>query len=328
LKADWFLCMKLKLGARISKLALTQAGLVADALTRVHSSLEVEVVQISTRGDMKQDTPQAASGDKRDWIHEIELALVRGAVDFAVHSGKDMPALFSEETELLPVLKRENPCDLFLGKRDAAAGQRLRFAALPGRAVVGCASLRRRAQLLRLKPGLQFVDHRGNVPTRIERLDQSETLSGIVLAAAGVHRLGLKDMQPEDFSTAQVLPAMNQGILTAQVRRDRPDVRELLSSLEEPGTRACFEAERACVNVLNADCHSSVAIFAQTFGRRVRLVARVLSVDGAECVEVIEQGRLEDAGQIGKAAAAGLLNRGAARLILEASRLKAGYFRE
>ena len=221
------------------------------------------------------------------------------------------------------MLKRGSAFDVFIGKREPVRGKRLRFNAVPEEGLVGCASLRRRSQLLRLRPDLQFVEHRGNVTTRLENLERSRSLCGIVLAQAGLDRLGLSQLEGEPFAPAQIVPAVNQGILVAQFASAREDLKPLLFKLVDDSSKVCFDAERACVTALNADCHSCVGIYAVARGKRVHLMARVLSPDGKECVEVSQTGRAEDAYEVGNLVATGLLNRGAARLILQAGRMKA-----
>ncbi|NLF25659.1 MAG: hydroxymethylbilane synthase, partial [Deltaproteobacteria bacterium] len=148
--------MKLRIGTRRSTLSMVQAELVMSALKSVQPGITVEIVEMSTMGDRKQGTPAASRGEKRDWIHELELAVTDGSVDLAVHSGKDVPALFDSQTELLPLLKRASAFDVFIGKRDEESGIRIPFNAVPEEGLIGCASLRRRAQLLRLRPDLKF----------------------------------------------------------------------------------------------------------------------------------------------------------------------------
>ncbi|MFM1847224.1 MAG: porphobilinogen deaminase [Pseudomonadota bacterium] len=311
--------MHIKVGTRGSKLALTQTGLVADALrARGHT---VELIEIKTLGDKKQGTPDAAKGDKRDWIHELEVAVLNRSIDLAVHSGKDVPALLAPETELLPILRREDPRDVFIGRKLPTGDSRLRFEAIPNSGVVGTASLRRRAQLLTLRPDASVRDHRGNVPTRLQKLDDSTDLAGIILAAAGLQRLGINDIDAEPLDPAVFVPAINQGILTVQIHREALLLRSEIARLQESATVAEFHAERGCVELLDADCNSAVSIFAEAHHDTVTLHARVMLPDGSKRIAIDQTAPIVGAAALGRAVGESLIAQGANEILSESRRV-------
>lgn len=307
---------RIRIGTRGSALALTQTGLVAEALRRVHPEAEVEVIDIKTIGDRKQGTPLASKGDKKDWIYELELGVLANDFDIVVHSGKDVPSDIEKGTETMPVLERVNPQDCFVGR--IVDGRRISFREVPQGAIIGTASLRRKASLLRLRPDLKVVEHRGNVQTRIDKLDKSEAIMGIVLASAGLERLKLQDCAWEEFSATDMIPAINQGTLVVQYRDDREDVRDAIRPLIHRATYATWAAERACCSKLKGDCRSCISIFASSEGNNVTLVSRVMSPDGTVALESTETGTLDEAFKVGLKVGDSLLEMGAQKVIEDA----------
>lgn len=307
---------KIRIATRASKLALTQSEMVAVSLRSAVPGAEVELVQITTSGDRKQDTPRASHSDKKDWVLELELAVLNGIADLAVHSGKDVPAQIEAGTALEAVLERASPWDVFIAR--PIDGKCARFEELPEGAAVGTASFRRAAQLLRLRPDLEVVEHRGNVPTRIEKLMTSERLSGIVLAEAGISRLGLGAHITHRFTAEQLVPAVNQGILAAQYRSDRAEIAEAVRRIGHAATLTAWQAERGCVEVLGADCNSAVCVYAEAGAGTVSLRCRILSRDGRECVDVRENDTAANAHGLGTRVAEKALAGGGERLIAEA----------
>lgn len=305
---------KITIGTRGSALALAQTEMVKCALLEANSGLAIDVRVIKTEGDRKQGTPLAAQSDKKDWIVDLERALIQREIDLAVHSGKDVPGELESGTVIRSILKRANPRDIFIGKR-TETGRRLAFKDLPSNAIVGTASLRRRASLLAYRSDLELRDHRGNVPTRIEKLDRSTDLAGIVLAAAGLERLGLSDVGGEVLEDSIMLPAMNQGALIAQVRADDVRVNRLIDSIVDRRTAAEFAAERAVSEVLGGDCHSAIAIFAEVRDEIISVEARVYSTDGAQVIQYKTEGPLARASDLGTAVGRELLERGAAAIL-------------
>ncbi|MCB0346805.1 MAG: hydroxymethylbilane synthase [Bdellovibrionales bacterium] len=307
--------MKFKIGTRASKLALAQTQMIRTALEQRPTPPTVEVCEISTRGDRRQGTADAQIPDKKKWVIDIERALLDGEIDCAVHSGKDIPHDIEPGTMIWPALERGAPQDVFIGARRGGTGARMQFADLDQGAVVGTASVRRAAQLLRLRPDLKVVEHRGNVPTRIEKLDQSTELSGIVLARAGLERLNLAGEISSVFDSNEVVPAVNQGMLVVQFREDDERAMEVLEDLVLIPSLAEWQAERAAVEILGADCHSAVGLYASSDGIRVSMIGRVLSASGAEAVEAEGASDVADAHQLGLKIAQELLDQGAEKLI-------------
>lgn len=307
--------MRLRLGTRGSKLAISQTTLVANALQARNPDLDLEIVTIKTLGDRKQGTVQASHSDKKDWIYDLELAILEGRIDFAAHSGKDVPSDIEPGTVLRPVLERGNPFDAFIGRKDHELGRRIRFAEVPESGTVGTASLRRQAQLLTLRPDLSIVEHRGNVPTRLAKLDQNPDLDGIVLACAGLERLGLSDVGLEPFAPTDLMPAMNQGTLVIQCKSGRSDLEALLDSVTDPHVLAVWRAERAVAEVLEGDCKSAISIYGEVRDQSLALSARVMMPDASEMVEDCTFGQLEVAQELGIALGKRLIERGAEKII-------------
>ncbi len=307
--------MKVRCGTRGSLLALTQTQLVIDALTQAHNDIEITRHEIKTLGDRKQGTPAASQSDKKDWVQDLEIALLDNQIDFAVHSGKDVPYEIAEGTALLPVLKRGNPCDAFIGRRISEDGKRLLFSELPAGAKVGTASLRRRAQLLRIRPDLNIVEHRGNVPTRIKKMDDSDDMMGAVLASAGLERLQIPDLQFEAFSSEVLLPAINQGTLVVQFRDNDQRLYNILESLVDKVTYATWLSERAVAEVLKGDCKSAIGIFAEQAEGILSLCACVMLPDGSKCVTANDQAPSAEAYSLGEKIGNQLIALGAMEII-------------
>ena len=260
--------MKLRVATRKSALALAQTTMAADAIVAANAdSLTYELVSMTTEGDRRLDKSLASFGGKGVFIKELEIALLEGRADIAIHSLKDMPAEVLPQFKLVAVLKREDPRDAFLS-RGGAAG--VRFMDLPTGARVGTGSIRRVVQLKALRPDLEYVPIRGNIQTRIGKLAE---LDGVVLAAAGLKRMGLADQVTEYFSTEQVLPASGQGILAIETLNDenpqesrgpgRADLAQILARVNDVATFCVASAEMAYLKALNAGCQFPVASFAE-----------------------------------------------------------------
>ncbi len=263
--------MKLRVATRKSALALAQTTMAADAIVAANSAqnagLSYELVSMTTEGDRRLDKSLASFGGKGVFIKELEIALLEDRADIAIHSLKDMPAEVLPQFKLAAVLKREDPRDAFLS-RGGSAG--IRFMDLPAGARVGTGSIRRVVQLKALRPDLEYVPIRGNIQTRIGKLAE---LDGVVLAAAGLKRMGLADQVTEYFSTEQMLPASGQGILaietlndeTAQETRNsrRTDIVQILARANDVATFCIASAEMSYLKALNAGCQFPVASFAE-----------------------------------------------------------------
>ena len=263
--------LKLRIATRKSALALAQTTMAADAIVAANDAnaetLTYELVSMTTEGDRRLDKSLASFGGKGVFIKELEIALLEGRADIAIHSLKDMPAEVLPQFKLAAVLKREDPRDAFLS-RGGAAG--VRFMDLPAGARVGTGSIRRVVQLTALRPDLEYVPIRGNIQTRIGKLAE---LDGVVLAAAGLKRMGLADQVTEYFSTEQMLPASGQGILAIETLNDatvqesrnsrRTDIVQILARVNDVATFCIASAEMSYLKTLNAGCQFPVASFAE-----------------------------------------------------------------
>lgn len=264
--------MKLRIATRKSALALAQTTMAANEIVALdRADLEYELVSMTTEGDRRLDKSLASFGGKGVFIKELEVALLEGRADIAIHSLKDMPAEVLPEFKLAAVLKREDPRDAFLSKGGAAG---TKFMDLPAGAKVGTGSIRRVVQLKALRPDLEYVPIRGNIQTRIAKLAE---LDGVVLAAAGLKRMGLADHVTEYFSTEQLLPASGQGILAIETLREprcfeqesRTDgfgfaeVQEILARANHVETYCIAVSEMAFLKALDAGCQFPVASFAE-----------------------------------------------------------------
>ncbi|MBJ6122741.1 hydroxymethylbilane synthase [Sphingomonas mollis] len=291
--------VRFRLGTRGSPLALTQAGMVRDALCAAHGWTPdmVETVVIRTTGDRVQDRALADIGGKALWTKELDRALLAGELDAAVHSMKDVETVRPAAIRIAAMLPRADVRDRLIGVDSIDA--------LPPGAVVGTSSPRRRAQLLRHRPDLQIVLFRGNVDTRLAKLAAGE-VDATLLAAAGLDRLGRIDTGTA-VPTAAMLPAPAQGAVGIEVRTDDGEALERIAAIDDPATHACVVAERALLTVLRADCHSPVAALASLSGEMLLLRGELLSEDGAEQVSGYVEGT--DGATLGAALAADLLAR-------------------
>jgi hydroxymethylbilane synthase len=338
----------LTIGTRGSLLAVVQANTIATALRNTAATpVRVALKVIRTSGDERQGTAAAATADKSAWVDAIEAAVADGSVDLAIHSGKDVPAAIRDGTTLIPVGRRATPADVVITRRDPATGRRLRLADLPAAAVIGTASLRRTAQLRRLRPQWRIEPLRGNVPTRVAKLDDPDGgFDAVIVAGAGIARLQTNDL-PQAGAAAEsgldadlvtrlqtqldavraldlsepepvprLLPAVNQGILAAQYRRDRRDVAEALARLVDPPTAAAFWAERSAVQRLDGDCRSAIGLYGLVrVDTELSVLGRVLSPDGANAIDARVDGPAAMAEELGDRLAERLLADGAAELL-------------
>jgi hydroxymethylbilane synthase len=249
-------------------LALAQSSWLAREIEKANAGLAIETVVIKTSGDLFQtmspkDAAAASTGTKGLFVKEIEEALIKGSVDFAVHSGKDLPAELAPGCVISAYPKREDPRDVFIGRNG------LQWKDLKAPMKVATSSLRRRVQLLAAKPGLELVGMRGNVDTRVRKLNEGFA-DGLILAAAGMNRLSRKD-ERESIPVDVLVPAPAQGALAAEVREDRKDIREIVGKLDDPGTRLCVEFERAFLREVGGGCSTPLAAYATRAGAGVEL---------------------------------------------------------
>ena len=296
----------LRIATRKSRLALWQAGHVRERLEA--RGVAATLLPLSTRGDELLEAPLAAAGGKGLFIKELELALLDGRADFAVHSMKDVPAQLPPEFVLAAVLAREDPRDAFVCPRHAS------LAALPAGAALGTSSLRRASQLRQRYPVLNMQVMRGNVETRLAKLDRGDC-EALVLAAAGLKRLGLGGRIRAYLDVADCVPAAGQGALGVECRADRDDVRALLAPLEDRATALCVRAERAVNRALGGDCTIPLGAFAELRGDRIELRAIVAAPDGAKAVSARCEGAAAAPEALGERVAAELQRRGAGEIL-------------
>ncbi len=298
----------IRIATRKSPLALWQAEHVAERLRQAHPGLTVELVKMVTQGDKILDTPLAKVGGKGLFVKELEQGMMEGRADIAVHSMKDVPMDLPEGFVLGAVLSREDPRDAFVSNRYAALDE------LPEGAVVGTSSLRRQCQLRAARPDLDIRDLRGNVGTRLGKLDAGD-YDAIVLACAGLKRLGLGERITQALAPEQSLPAVGQGAVGIECRADDAAVRDLIAPLDDPDTAVRVHAERAMNHRLEGGCQVPIAGYAELERGVLLLRGLVGSVDGREVIRGDIAGRPEDAELLGRTLAEDLLTRGADRIL-------------
>lgn len=298
----------LRLGTRGSRLALTQTQLVADALKRAHPQLQVEIVVIQTTGDKIADVPLSVIGGKGAFTREIEDALLHGRLDAAVHSLKDLPTIETPGLTIGAITARESPRDLLLAVREVD------WRNAPLR--VGTCSLRRSAEMLRLNPRAQILELRGNVPTRIEKLLRGD-YDAIVLAAAGLARLGLSTPFIHEFTGDEMLPAPGQGALALQIRDGDAATAELIAPLHDKNVAAACIAERALLHALGGGCQLPVGSLGTVESGALKMRARVISLDGSKSCDSELRGSRSQPDRLGRMLAEKLLANGAAELLRE-----------
>jgi hydroxymethylbilane synthase len=306
-----------RIGTRGSALALWQAHHVRDALRAEHTGLRVEVEIIATEGDRVQDRPLHEIGGKGLFVRAIEQRLLDRTVDLAVHSMKDLPAFGPPGLVIACTPRREDPRDALV----APPGTTL--ATLPAGARLGTGSLRRGALARRINPGVVVVPIRGNVPTRVGKVDGGE-LDAVLLAAAGLHRLGRADRIAERLDPAGFCPAPAQGILALQCREDDAWVRGLLAPLADPDASLAAAAERGFVQRLGAGCTVPMGCHATRHGEELAVQGLVVHPSGTPCFEDRRHGPVSDADALGRACAQALLRAGADRVLTELAHLGPG----
>jgi len=298
----------LKIATRQSPLALWQAEYVANELRKFHPELSIELVKIITSGDKILDTPLAKIGGKGLFIKELEVAMLNGEADIAVHSMKDVPMHLPNGFSLEIICPREQPRDAFVSNNYK------KLQDLPNNAIVGTSSLRRQSQLKALRPDLQIKDLRGNVGTRLGKLDAGE-YDAIILAAAGLIRLQLPQRIAEIIDDDLLLPAVGQGAVGIETRTGDIATLELLKPLGCPLTTIQVTAERAMNRRLEGGCQVPIAGFAEIEGDEIKLRGRVGAVDGTSLIEAEAKGLLRDATKIGEQVAEKLLAAGAGDIL-------------
>lgn len=312
----------LRLGTRGSQLALWQARTVA-ARIEESGGPPCRLVIIKTSGDRLQDAPLSEIGGKRLFVKEIEDALIEHEIDLAVHSSKDMPALPVDGLEVAAVLPREDPLDAVVlpaGRQVALDGIGALVAVIGQTPTIGTGSVRRVAQLKRLFPGARFEPIRGNLDTRLRKLDQGQH-DALVLAAAGLRRLGFESRISLGLPVEACVPAPGQGIVAVEIRGNDSATRQIVERIDEPGTAAALLAERELVAALGGGCQTPIGGLAlEVESGELELLAAVIAVDGTRVIRATVRGPRRDARALGARAAEQLLAQGAAEILADARR--------
>lgn len=294
------------IGTRGSPLALTQAGIIRALLEKANAGLRVETKIIKTRGDQFHNLSLVAGGGKGLFTKEIEDQLLAGQIHVAVHSMKDLPTILPQGLTIGAVPQREDPRDVMVAKRAATLED------LPKGARVATSSIRRRAQLLALRPDLQVEEIRGNVETRLRKLAENDSLDALILAAAGLNRLGLwqsaKNFHWQRLDVEVMIPAAGQGAIACQMRVSDTETQELLAGINDADTFACTEAERQFLRVLGGGCQVPYAAHATVSGQQMRLIGAKFSPDGKDVSRAEAIGPKSDARQLGERAAKQILS--------------------
>lgn len=259
--------MKIKIGTRESLLALAQANLIVDGLTREKPDLEIERIIVKTKGDIILDRPLHEIPDKGLFVKALEDKLLSGEIDIAVHSMKDMPTKLPDKVSMMPVLKREEPRDALI-----LNGKKLRMEELNSGARIGTSSKRRAYQLKIIRPDIEIVSLRGNIHTRLEKMYE-EGLDGIVLAAAGLNRLGLENRISQLFKIDEIVPAPTQGVLCAEFRTKDERIRNYLVKLCDRETVICSNVERMLLAIIGGGCHVPFGAYCELTGEKFKLNA-------------------------------------------------------
>jgi len=306
---------KIVIGTRGSKLALWQAEWVKAELQRLHPGIEVGLNKIKTTGDKILDVPLAKVGGKGLFVKEIEEALLRREADIAVHSMKDVPTEFPEGLHLAVICKREDPRDAFIARIKNEKSLIKNFGSLPDGAVIGTSSLRRSCQLLHIRPDLKIAQLRGNLGTRINKLDEGQ-FDAIILAAAGVKRLGWADRITEILSPETSLPAIGQGAIGIECRI-ADEINDLIAPLNDSETSVCVRAERSFLKKLEGGCQVPIAAYARIESQVLVMEGLVGNFAGDIIIKERIEGRPADGELLGLALAEKLLSRGAKKILDE-----------
>ena len=300
---------RLTIGSRASDLALWQTNYIRDLLRKHHPALDVNIKLIHTTGDKIIDSPLSMIGGKGVFTKELETALLDGEIDIAVHSLKDLPTTLPDGLTLGAIPIRANVEDVFLSKNTSA-----RLMDLPDGATIATGSMRRTAQLLTKRPDFRIVDIRGNVPTRIRKMLESNW-DGMILARAGLERLGLTEHIVQTISLEWVLPAAGQGALGIECRSYDTNTLEILASLNHDETRACVTAERSLLKALGGGCQVPIGAHGKIVGNILELSGCIAAMNGESLVRAVHTGDTMNAEQIGEELAKTLLDMGGKELL-------------
>ncbi len=298
----------IRIATRQSPLALWQAEHVAERLERAFPGVKTELVKMVTRGDKILDAPLAKVGGKGLFVKELEQGMLEGSADIAVHSMKDVPVDFPEGLHLAAILSREDPTDAFVSNRYSTLNE------LPANARIGTSSLRRQCQIKEKFPDAEVVPLRGNVNTRLAKLD-ADIYDAIILASAGLKRLGMAKRITQSLDTSVSLPAIGQGAIGIECRVDDPEINDILSVLHDSETGLCVTAERAMNARLNGGCQVPIAGFAQLQGGQIFMRGLVGNPDGSVLYRAERLGDMDQAEAIGRLIAEDLLAQGADKVL-------------
>lgn len=299
---------KLVIASRESALAMWQAEHIQARLQALYPETEVTILGMTTTGDQILDSPLARIGGKGLFVKELEQALADGRADLAVHSMKDVPMHLPPGFALAAIGEREDPRDAFV------SNDYPNLESLPAGSIVGTSSLRRQSQLQARFPGLKVESLRGNLQTRLRKLDEGQ-YAAIILAAAGLKRLGLEERIREAIDPDQSIPAVGQGALGIEINAERHDLLDILAPLNHAETAACVEAERGMSRALAGSCQVPLGAFAQQQGDTLHMTGFVASIDGKELLRESAQGSADQPEALGQALAAQLVARGADRIL-------------
>lgn len=302
---------KIRIVSRRSKLALRQSAIVQEQLLHVRPDLEIEIIGISTSGDEILDKPLNKIGGKGLFVTELEQYLLQNTADLAVHSMKDMPASMPPELGIGAILQRADPRDVFVSKNFKDIRE------LPAGSIVGTSSLRRQAQVLALNSAVIVEPLRGNVETRLQKL-LDEKYAAIILAAAGLERLGLTQWLQHKLEPTQMLPAVGQGAIGVQFKQTNTELAAILAQLNDPLTAACVYAERAMNAVLDGGCQAPIAGYATVQGGEITLHGLVAEPHAKKIITNIQTGTMQAAEVLGKKVAMQLIAEGALEIIAKA----------
>ena len=302
--------MKIRIATRKSPLALWQANFVKQNLLLAHKDLKVELIPMVTQGDIILDSPLSKIGGKGLFVKQLEQAILNNEADIAVHSIKDIPAQFPEGLMLAAICQRDEVRDAFVANKYASLND------LPEGAIVGTSSLRRQCQLRSHFPHLIIKDLRGNVGTRLNKLDE-EQYDAIILASVGLKRLSLEHRITQYIDTDLMLPAVGQGAIGIESRTDDKQILDIISVLDDKKSRACIQAERAMNNALQGGCQVPIAGYCRLNNDELMLQGLVGRVDGSKIIKQQITGYINEAESLGEKLAKQLLNQGADLILTE-----------
>lgn len=299
--------MPLILGTRGSPLALWQANHVKTLLESAHRDLKVSIKVIKTTADKVKNKPLADVGGKGLFLKEIEEEILAGKVDAGVHSMKDVPIALPPGLVISSILKREDPRDVFLSKKYDS------LLHLPKKAKIGTSSIRRKSQLKNFRPDFEIVPVQGNVDSRLKKLGVG--MDAMILAAAGLIRLGLKDKVTEFLPTSLLLPAVGQGAIGIEIREKDPEIKRRFDPLHDIETGLCVQSERAFLKALDGDCQAPIAAFAEIHGQMMKLTGMIASPDGRELIRDRTEGNIREAVSMGDQLAKDMLSHGGREIL-------------